>query len=142
MECPTCGAALLPSEQTCAQCAEKAAGALAPPIVSSEPPAAPPARPFAQITPYSGPYPPPYVQISSSESKPGPVNMLSKWIGLLWCAVIPVCIGLAFTASRTDHPGDTEIAGWVGLSLPTWIGLWAVIAVPAWLLYRFTRPKS
>lgn len=141
MECPTCGAALLPSAQECVRCAEKIARAPTPSIDSSEAPAAA-KRPFAQITPFSGPYPPPYVQISSSESQPGPINILAKWIGILWTAVVPTCIALTYSSSRTDPMGSTGNAGWVGLSIPGWIGLWAIIVVPAYLIYRSTRPKS
>ncbi len=142
MDCPTCGAALLSSAHECAPCAAKAAKALEPPKPWSEAPADSPRRPFAQITPYSGPYPPPYVQISSSERQPGPVNILSKWIGLVWSGVILICILLGYSSAKTDHLGDTGNVNWANISLPVWCVLWAVIVVPAFFIYRATRPQS
>lgn len=96
---------------------------------------------YAQITPYSGPYPPEYVQISSSESQPGPVNILSKWIGILWCGIVPLCILLSINAAHNERLTDPDTSP-TGLHPAIWFGLWAVVAIPCLLLYRATRPKS
>ena len=140
MECPTCGAALLPSDARCAVCAGKPVHEPAAPA-ASDASDEPPTRPFAEITPYSGPYPPAYVQVSSSETRPGPVNTIAKWTGLLWSAVVPLCIFLGLNDARTNHIGDTENANGSPVSLYIWIAVWAAVAVPAFAVFRTTRPK-
>ena len=141
MECPKCGAALPPgAECPCADAGpDSAADVAASPAEAAQ---EPPKRPFAEITPYSGPYPPPYVQVSSSASQPGPVNILSKWIGLLWSAVIPICIFVGANSAGTDRLSETEAGFGANVSPLVWFGLWAVVAVPAFLLYRATRPRD
>lgn len=140
MECPICGAALLPSDVRCAVCA--AAPIQAPPSPSSSDASdGPPRRPFAEITPYSGPYPPAYIQVSSSETRSGPINTIAKWIGFLWSAVIPLCIFLGLNDAKTNHIGDTDNTNGSTVSLYVWIAAWAVVAVPAFVVYRTTRPK-
>ena len=141
MTCPKCGAVLPSADAECTHCAVEANRPSAPSLDSSDPP--PPApRPFAQITPYSGPYPPNYIQVSSSESRPGPTNVLTKWIGLLWSAAIPICIVLELSGATTDRIGDPIGASGERVSLPVWILLWAIVAVPCCLLFRHTRPKK
>jgi len=142
MKCPKCGAELLLSEQECTRCAENAAQPAASSVPASETLASSSPRPFAKITPYSGPYPPAYVQVSSSESRPGPINMLAKLIGPLWSAVVLICILVNSNASGAEHWSSADNASGGGVSPYFWLGLWAVVVVPAFLIYRVTRPKS
>ena len=139
MECPICGAALPPSVTECAHCAgeTKRIPAPSPPDQNAS---TVERRPFAQITPYAGPYPPAYVQVSSSESRPGPMNMLAKWIGLLWTVIIPICIVLDSAGALSDHTGAPDPQHVANLSFLGWVGLWALVAAPAFLIHRATRP--
>ena len=57
----------------------------------------------------------------------------------MWSGVVLLCFLLNSNGSRAEHLGDAAIGG--GVSLYFWIGLWAVVAVPAFLIYCATRPK-
>ncbi len=142
MECPKCGAALPVAEQDCAQCAAGVSRSDASPQPASEPPDPSVPRPFAHITPYSGPYPPAYVQVSSSESRPGPINILAKTVGPLWSVVVVLCFLVNANSSKLEHWNALDTLNGGGVTPFFWIGLWAVVAIPAFFIYRATRPKS
>jgi len=141
MQCSKCGAELLPSQQECARCAENAAPTAEPNASASDTPGRSSPKPIAQITPFSGPYPPDYVQASAYEIGPRPINIWAKWIGLAWCAGIPISMLVNANnvkADRVDFP-DPITGG--DLNLITWIGIWAIVAVPALLTFLITRRK-
>jgi len=72
---------------------------------------------------------------------PRPINVWAKWIALVWSAGIPVSMLVNANnvkADRVDFP-DPITGG--NLNLLTWIGIWAIIAIPAFLTFLFTRRK-
>jgi hypothetical protein len=140
MECPKCGAMLPPSDSECVCCTTHTVGSPSLSLDATVEPIAPP-KPFAQITPYSGPYPPTYVQISSSESRPGPTNLLAKWIGMLWSVAIPICIALDTSSVTADRTGAPLGASGERVGIGVWIGLWVIVALPAYWIHRHTRPQ-